>query len=175
MSGVVAVPPPPKKDGKQNDSLPKALAQKSRNYLPDECFIETPCTRSCDDGFKLLLPNPSGHDCYGATLQVHPCNQKPCAVDCEWGSWSEWSPCLAKSYSRRRKRQIGDAYRALPPSPSRSQVNTSSFLSFFLADTAFLSFTFTYLNVSALSLHSNYFNIFVSAHEKAKNVTHFKQ
>lgn len=37
---------------------------------PPECFIETPCTRSCGDGFKLLLPNPDGYGCYGASLQV---------------------------------------------------------------------------------------------------------
>ena len=71
--------------------------------LPDECFIETPCTRSCGSGFKLLLPNPSSlHSCYGATLQVHPCELKPCAVHCHWGRWSEWSACTVTG--RRRKR-----------------------------------------------------------------------
>jgi hypothetical protein len=49
-------------------SLPPALAEP--HTLPAECFIETPCTRSCGDGFKLLLPNPTGYGCYGATLQV---------------------------------------------------------------------------------------------------------
>ena len=71
--------------------------------LPEECFIETPCTRSCDAGFKLLLPNPSGgHACYGATLQVHPCEVKPCAVHCHWGRWSEWSACTVTGRRRRR-------------------------------------------------------------------------
>ena len=71
--------------------------------LPEECFIETPCTRSCGSGFKLLLPNPtSSHACYGATLQVHPCELKPCAIHCHWGRWSEWSACTISG--RRRKR-----------------------------------------------------------------------
>ena len=42
---------------------------KSAGPPPPECFIETPCTRSCGDGFKLLLPNPNGYGCYGASLQ----------------------------------------------------------------------------------------------------------
>jgi len=48
--------------------LPPPIADP--HSLPAECFIETPCTRSCGDGFKLLLPNPAGYGCYGATLQV---------------------------------------------------------------------------------------------------------
>jgi hypothetical protein len=48
--------------------LPPALPEP--HTLPAECFIETPCTRSCGDGFKLLLPNPTAYACYGATLQV---------------------------------------------------------------------------------------------------------
>jgi hypothetical protein len=48
--------------------LPPAVAEP--HSLPAECFIETPCTRSCGDGFKLLLPNPTAYGCYGATLQV---------------------------------------------------------------------------------------------------------
>ena len=78
---------------------------------PPECFIETPCTRSCGDGFKLLLPNPNGYGCYGASLQVHPCNEKPCPVDCVWASWAPWSYCaksagppIAAAGSRRRRR-----------------------------------------------------------------------
>ena len=75
----------------------------AKSNLPEECFIETPCTRSCGPGFKLLLPNPTAaHGCYGATLQVHPCELKPCAVHCHWGRWSEWSACTVSG--RRRKR-----------------------------------------------------------------------
>ena len=40
--------------------------------------------RSCGDGFKLLLPNPEALTCYGAALQVFPCNLGPCPVDCAW-------------------------------------------------------------------------------------------
>ena len=44
---------------KDTEPLPTALAQRGRE-VPQECFIETPCTRPCGDGFKLLLPNPKG-------------------------------------------------------------------------------------------------------------------
>lgn len=60
---------------------------------PENCYLETPCTRSCGDGFKLLLPNPDGQACYGAALQVFPCNLAHCPVDCVWGPWAPWSPC----------------------------------------------------------------------------------
>ena len=80
-------------------SPPKHGAKKP----PPECFIETPCTRSCGDGFKLLLPNPNGYGCYGASLQVHPCNDKPCPIDCHWGSWSPWTQCTKQG---RKKREV---------------------------------------------------------------------
>ena len=44
------------------------------------CYVETPCTRSCGDGFKLLLPNPDAATCYGAALQVFPCNLGACPI-----------------------------------------------------------------------------------------------
>ena len=37
-------------------------------------------SRSCGDGFKLLLPNPDAITCYGAALQVFPCNLGGCPV-----------------------------------------------------------------------------------------------
>ncbi len=77
---------------------------------PPECFIETPCTRSCGDGFKLLLPNPNGYGCYGASLQVHPCNEKPCPIDCMWGAWSQWSPCTKSGHGQRRRRSADHGY-----------------------------------------------------------------
>jgi len=70
--------------------------------VPPDCFIETPCTRSCGDGFKLLLPNPDGYGCYGASLQVHPCNEKPCPIDCHWGAWGPWTHCTVTGKKRRR-------------------------------------------------------------------------
>ena len=40
---------------------------------PDlSCYLETPCTRSCGEGFRLLLPNPDiTAGCYGAAMQVN--------------------------------------------------------------------------------------------------------
>lgn len=83
---------------------------------PAECFIETPCTRSCGDGFKLLLPNPNGYGCYGASLQVHPCNEKPCPIDCHWGSWSHWSAC-SKTGKRKRRDATADPDAKSEPTP----------------------------------------------------------
>ena len=103
-------------NSKQNISLPPFLAPHHPHHVgppaapapPAECFIETPCTRSCGDGFKLLLPNPNGYGCYGASLQVHPCNEKPCPVDCHWGVWTPWSVCT-KTGKRRRRSPLAEA------------------------------------------------------------------
>ena len=53
----------------------------------------SPRSSSCGDGFKLLLPNPNGYGCYGASLQVHPCNERSCPIDCIWSDWGPWSHC----------------------------------------------------------------------------------
>ena len=93
---------------------------------PPECFIETPCTRSCGDGFKLLLPNPNGYGCYGASLQVHPCNEKPCPVDCSWGPWSQWSACTKSGHVRRRRSPDHPAYAPPPYHHVESAICTQS-------------------------------------------------
>ena len=64
-------------------------------------------SRSCGDGFKLLLPNPDALTCYGAALQVFPCNDGPCPVHCSWGHWTPWSTCQLRQ-GRSRVRRDGD-------------------------------------------------------------------
>ena len=71
------------------------------------CYVETPCTRSCGDGFKLLLPNPEALTCYGAALQVFPCNHGSCPHDCAWSPWSPWSACTPAPSRKRLKRDKG--------------------------------------------------------------------
>jgi len=73
----------------------------------ENCYVETPCTRSCGDGFKLLLPNPDALTCYGAALQVFPCNLGACPVHCAWGHWTPWSGCSVKQGRKRVKRDKG--------------------------------------------------------------------
>ena len=63
--------------------------------------------RSCGDGFKLLLPNPEALTCYGAALQVFPCNLGPCPVDCAWSVWSPWSACTPAPSRHRVRRDKG--------------------------------------------------------------------
>ena len=89
----------------------------SPNYLMT--VIQTSCSASCNEGFRLLLPNREAHSCEPSTLQVLkpqepkkigikilfldeppqvlPCNDRPCPVDCRWDHWSPWSPCTGKS------------------------------------------------------------------------------
>lgn len=73
----------------------------------ENCYVETPCTRSCGDGFKLLLPNPDALTCYGAALQVFPCNLGACPVHCLWTHWTPWSGCSLKQGRKRVKRDKG--------------------------------------------------------------------
>ena len=42
-------------------------------------------------------------------MQVHPCNEKPCPIDCHWGSWTQWTQCTKTGRKRRRRRREADA------------------------------------------------------------------
>ena len=100
--------PAPHPVGHPPPALPPPPPHGGDGKLPPECFIETPCTRSCGDGFKLLLPNPNGYGCYGASLQVHPCNEKPCPIDCHWGAWGPWTQCTVTGKKRRKRSPDSD-------------------------------------------------------------------
>ena len=50
----------------------------------------------------------------GHQLQVHPCNEKPCPIDCHWGSWTQWTQCTKTGRKRRRRR---DAEAEADPAP----------------------------------------------------------
>ena len=83
--------------------------------------------RSCGAGFKLLLPNPDAHTCYGAALQVFPCDLGGCPVShatlrsvtnvmfcplqshCHWGAWAPWSACAPRGRKRVRRDSKPDA------------------------------------------------------------------
>ena len=32
-------------------------------------------------------------DCEGENFKIEPCNENPCPVNCQWGSWTEFSQC----------------------------------------------------------------------------------
>lgn len=40
---------------------------------------------------------------------MHPCNDKPCPIDCHWGSWTPWTACV-KSGTHRRRREADTGY-----------------------------------------------------------------
>lgn len=80
----------------------------------ENCYVETPCTRVCGDGFKLLLPNPDAQTCLGAALQVFPCNDGPCPVHCQWGHWTPWTECQPRPIRRSRVKRDKGAPHAAP-------------------------------------------------------------
>ena len=57
---------------------------------PEDCYLETGCSHSCGDGFRLLLPNKQAASCVSSVLQVRLCNEQECPVDCAWDHWSSW-------------------------------------------------------------------------------------
>ena len=75
---------------------------------PEDCYLETGCSHSCGDGFRLLLPNKQAASCVSSVLQVLPCNEQECPVDC---AWDHWAPCA--QCGQRVKRQAG--YGSPPP------------------------------------------------------------
>ena len=47
---------------------------------------------------------------YFTINQVHPCNEKPCPIDCSWGAWGPWTTCTVTGRRRRRDAESeGDA------------------------------------------------------------------
>ena len=80
---------------------------------PTDCYIETGCSTSCGAGFRLLVPHSQAVGCGQLVLQVLPCNERTCPVDCTWDQWTAWSQC-----AQRVKRQAGYG------SPSLDGANT---------------------------------------------------
>ena len=69
---------------------------------PEDCYLETGCSHSCGDGFRLLLPNKQAASCVSSVLQVLPCNEQECPVDCAWDHWSPWAQCAQRSKRKTR-------------------------------------------------------------------------
>ncbi len=40
---------------------------------------------------------------------MHPCNEKPCPIDCHWGSWTQWTQCTRTGRKRRRRSADAEA------------------------------------------------------------------
>ena len=76
---------------------------------PADCYIETGCSSSCGEGFRLLLPNKEAVACVASVLKVLPCNERECPVDCAWDHWSPWSQCAQRS--KRQTRSISRIFR----------------------------------------------------------------
>ena len=81
----------------------KQTYQASTGYgAPQECYVETGCSSSCGDGFRLLLPNKEASSCLSSVLQVLPCNERACPVDCTWDVWSSWTQCAQRTKRKTR-------------------------------------------------------------------------
>ena len=57
------------------------------------------CSEACGGGEKsrsrsILTPKLNGgNDCEGNSTQINACNEQPCPIDCEWGSYGDWTEC----------------------------------------------------------------------------------
>lgn len=69
---------------------------------PEDCYLETGCSSSCGEGFRLLLPNKQAAACVSSVLQVLPCKDVDCPVDCAWDDWSPWAQCAQRSKRKTR-------------------------------------------------------------------------
>jgi hypothetical protein len=75
---------------------------------PQDCVMSKPirseCTVSCGEGSRkvrrlvLALPKQGGAACPRSAASLNePCNNGPCAIDCEVLPWSSWSDCPSNS------------------------------------------------------------------------------
>jgi len=57
------------------------------------------CSKMCGGGSKTRSrevakqATNNGDICEGSSFEQTSCNLEPCAIDCEWGMWGEWSDC----------------------------------------------------------------------------------
>ena len=78
LQGVLAILPP--RNSTRRDDLPSYASPTSSSSPPSplepsegadsECYLQTGCTSSCGEGFRLLLPNLQKENCHTAVLQV---------------------------------------------------------------------------------------------------------
>lgn len=80
LQGVLAILPPSRNSSRRDD-LPSYTSTTSSSSSPpsplepsegpdSECYLQTGCTSSCGEGFRLLLPNIQKENCGAAVLQV---------------------------------------------------------------------------------------------------------
>jgi hypothetical protein len=82
----------------------------TKKCVADECPVHCavtawskfgPCTAKCGSGIQektrniVKAPTSNGVKC-PHLKEKQLCNTKPCSIDCQMGSWSEWAPCNAK-------------------------------------------------------------------------------
>ena len=81
LQGVLAILPSPRNSTRREDlpsySSPTTTSSSSppsplepSEGSDSECYLQTGCTASCGEGFRLLLPNLQGENCRDAVLQV---------------------------------------------------------------------------------------------------------
>ena len=81
VQGVLAILPP--RNSTRRAGLPSYSSPTLSSSPPSpplgpsggsdsECYMETECTASCGEGFRLLLPNLQDQNCHAAVLQVSP-------------------------------------------------------------------------------------------------------
>ena len=75
------------------------------------CFLTTPCSASCGEGFRLLLPNKKAVSCMEEELQVQPCQEVECVKECRMGEWGGWSGCSSPRCVQGRRRDASDGGR----------------------------------------------------------------
>ncbi|CAJ1438497.1 unnamed protein product [Effrenium voratum] len=68
------------------------------------------CSKSCGQGSKsrkrtvAVQSRNGGKQCEGPSEDLDRCNEFDCPVDCQWGTWNDWSGCTASCDGGSRQR-----------------------------------------------------------------------
>eukprot|EP00928_Gymnodinium_smaydae_P034699 TRINITY_DN24534_c0_g1_i3.p1 TRINITY_DN24534_c0_g1~~TRINITY_DN24534_c0_g1_i3.p1 ORF type:complete len:1370 (-),score=167.07 TRINITY_DN24534_c0_g1_i3:96-4205(-) len=74
-----------------------------------------PCTATCGGGMRTRYKIPAKEEMHGGAscnksgqVGTEACNEHGCELDCKWGSWHDWGPCIKQAHGGGLSHRVRD-------------------------------------------------------------------